>query len=782
MKRRALACALAGILSAGLAADVEFRGPDFSSKGILLFSARSSLPGGGSYDALFAADPASGAIRSLSFYPESLSLVDGGRRLEIRNRFGLYRTDANFADPLAVPGFPGFELGSPVVNGSLPPCSTSPDGVWVLLDEASSAAYGRLVLYDTRSGARSVVVDSIEYSIGAVPARWSPDSRYFVYAKNGSLYYYSMEQLLSSRVLDEGFRRIGPGRIEALRWAPDGSLYYLREDALYRILPAEFFTQALYQGIAGMGVLAGKLPFPFDPNFDDFWVSTDGRRIIFSKGGRNLFLVYLDPDDYGAKARVAALPYLFLQGGTRVRDVLWPPQGPVTVFTGTIRGGASVSGAWRFEAPLDPSLLGLAPQVSELDTGGAVELALSPDGTKIALAGAQGVSVRDYASWRPLASLAAPGAFHVLWRDDSRLIVAGKDYIEGWDLGSGDRSTIALSRVEDFGWAEDGSVVAGLGGRTWRRAPPSFAAAAPATLAASAAPAPAPSWAKATVPGHLDPSSVSPDYRVYLDSITPGPYRNAVMIRETKGLGTRSLFPLPKTSWAPFPLQDEPRDSAVFDHGSRIRRREVALVFDALDSAEGLVSVLNTLADTGIRATFFANGEFIRREPGAARLLADSGQEIGSMFFTVVDPTDARFGSDRDYVRRGLGRAEDLWFQATGKELGLLWHTPFYTTNSDIVAAGASMNYVSVGRDVDPLDWVGRSDAARMPGAYRSAHRIVEDIMGRVKPGSIVPIRIGVPDGGREDYLFNELPLLIDDLRAAGYSIVPVSTLMSHAD
>lgn len=782
MKRRVLACAIAGLIASGLGADVTFKGPDFSTTGTLLFGANFALPGGDSYDALFAADPASGDIRSLSFYPESMSLVDSGRRLEIRNRFGLYRTDNDFANPEAVPGFPGFERGSPIVSGNLPPSATSPDGVWVLLAEASSAAYGRLVLYDTRSGARSVVVEGIEYSVNRVHARWSPDSRYFVYAKSGSIYYYSIEQLAASRVIDEGYRRIGPGRVEAVRWALDGSLYYLRDTALYRVLPAEFFTQALYQGIAGMGSLAGKLPFPFDPNFDEYWVGADGQRIIFSKGGRNLFLIYLNPDDYGSKARVAALPYLFLQGGTRVRDVLWPALGQVTVLTGTIRGGEVTTGAWRFDAPADPSQLGLAPKVAELDAGGAVEARLSPDGSKVALAGASGVVVRDYDSWKPLATLPTANSFHVLWRDDSKLVIGSRDYIQGWDLGSGDVTTIALSRVKDFGWSDDGSIVASVGATTWRRDPPPLGQKAQSKLSVSGQSGVPVSWTKANLPGHRDASTVAPDWRVYLDNLAAGPYRNIVMIRDIKGLGTTSLFPIPKNTWAAFPATDDPRDPNLFDHGSRIRRREVALTFDALDSADGLVSVLGSLAENGIKATFFVNGEFVRRDPGASRLLADSGQEIGSMFFTAIDPTDARFGNDRNYVRRGLARAEDLWFHATGKELSGLWHTPWYTTNSEVTAAGLSMNYLYVGRDIDPLDWVGRSDATRMPGAYRSSHRIVEDIMAKVKPGSIIPIRIGVPDGGRDDYLFNELPLLIDDLRSEGYGIVPISTLMSHAE
>ncbi|MEI6876730.1 MAG: polysaccharide deacetylase family protein, partial [Spirochaetota bacterium] len=495
-----------------------------------------------------------------------------------------------------------------------------------------------------------------------------------------------------------------------------------------------------------------------------------------------LFLVYLDPDDYGSKARVSALPHLFLQGGTRIRSVLWPAGGTVTVFTGTIRGGSTSSGAYRFSAPADPAELNLAPAVTELEASGTTEIRLSPEGDRVALVGEKGVTVRAYETWKPLAEMDAPGSLHALWRDQGRLIVSGRNYTETWDLGTGQRGLIALSRVEDYGWSEEGSMIASIGQSTWKRVAPTLGKAATSSPLLPATTPAATGWEKATVPGHRDAMTNSSDWRAYLDAIASGPYRNIVMIRAIKDLGTRSLVPVPKTTWAAFPAKDEGRDGQVFDHGSRIRRREVALVFDATNSADGLTKVLNVLSDNGIRTTFFVNGEFMRREPGASRLLASTGHEIGSMFFTTVDPTDARLRSDQDYLRRGLARAEDEWFQTTGKELSLIWHTPWYSTNSDILAAGASMNYNFIGRDIDPMDWVGRSDATRMPGSYRSSHQIIEDIMARVRPGSIIPLRLGTPEGGRDDYLFNELSLLLEDLRGMGYSIVPVSTLIEHAE
>jgi peptidoglycan/xylan/chitin deacetylase (PgdA/CDA1 family) len=776
--KRSIAILALSVMIAAEWAELEYKGLDLGKDDSLLFSTQVEQPGEGIYDTLFASDLNGGGTAQLTVFPERVALVDGGARLQVQNRFGLFRSDRSLSGLAPVAGYPAFARGSSVRQGRLLPCATSPDGSYVLSVVPTSPAYAKLVLFDVAKGSETVVASNLGYSIENLPARWSSDSRNFVYSKDGSIYYYSVDQLSGSRVLDEEYRRIGDGRIQCARWASDGSLFYLKDNALFRILPAEFFTQALYRGVAGMGVLAGKTPFPFDPNFDDFWVSRDASRIILSKGGRNLFLVYLDPDDFGSDPRVTALPYLFLQGDTMVRDVLWPAGGLVTVFTGSLRDGARSSGAYRLSAPPDPALVGLAPAVQSLDATGALELVLSPDESKVAEVTNAGVTVRSYNDWSVQSRVKAPDALHALWLSEDRIIVAGASLIETVVLSTGQRSLVALSQAEKYGRSDDGTFYAQAGGTPYSR--PAMSGDAIAKAAASGAATGG--WIPVPTFAALGPASSSPVYRVYLDALAAGPYKNDLMIRSVKALGTRPLFPPPATSYAPFPDRDEPRSGASFDHGSRIRRRELAIVFDAIGSADGLVGVLNALKDYGITATFFVNGEFVRQSPGAARLLAGSGNEIGSMFFTAVDSTDVRFKIDTEYVRRGLARAEDEWFAATGKELSLLWHTPYYTVNTDILAAGASMNYTFVGRDVDPLDWVTRADIARLPGSYLDAHRIVEKVVAEAKPGSIIPIRLGIPAGGRDDYLFREMALLIDDLIGSGYRIVPVSTLIEHAD
>lgn len=785
MKRHILVIALAFAALQGALAEVEFLGLDLGKDDRLLFAARAGLPADGSFDSLFIANLPTQAVTQLTVYPESISLVNGNKRLQIQNRFGLFQTDTSLHNLSPVSGYPSFASGTGIAAGRILGSGPSPDGAYVLWNDRTSPAYSRLVLIETATGKRTIISERVESEVEAFPARWSPDSRYFVYAKGGALYYYSIDQLTGSRVLGEDFRRIGPGSIKSARWGKDSSLFYLRGTSLYRILTAEFFPQALYRGLAGMGVLAGSMPFPYDPNFDDFWVSLDGSRLVLAKGNRNLFLLYLDPNDDRASKSVAALPYLLLQGGTTVRDVLWPLRGPVTVFTDTILGDSRNPRAYRFDAPANPEDLDLAPAVKELDVAGALELVLSPDETKVAMVTKDGVLIRDYTEWKTLATVKEGDALHALWIDGRNLVIASSHVVETIELATGARSLITLSKVEAFGRNATGNIVASSGGNpymlqattlTAAPSPSSTAPTAPAAMAYSAA-----GWSLTSAFAPKTANAVSDSYRAYIEASPASSFKNVIMIRSVKAYGTRALLPPPALVYAPFPDRDEARTSSAFNHGSRIRRRELALAFDALDSSEGLTSVLNTLKDYGIKASFFVNGEFVRRNPGAARILAASGQEIGSMFFTTVDPTDARFSADREYIRRGLARAEDEYFSTTGKELALLWHTPYYSVNDDILSAGASMNYTSIGRDFDTLDWMSAVDAAKYPGSYLDAHSIVERIVTAAKPGSIIPIRLGTPEGGRADYLFLELALLVNALEDQGYDIVPVSTLIEHA-
>ncbi|TVQ38763.1 MAG: polysaccharide deacetylase family protein [Spirochaetaceae bacterium] len=771
MKKPALVF-LAVLCAATLQADVEFSGLDLADSDELLFTATLSAPPFGSYRTLLLAELEAQRMRQLTVFPERLTYLRETGELQYQNRFGVFRSNSELEAPLPIDGFPAFIHGRTTESGKTMPIEPSPDGRFLTYSEATSAAYGNLVLYDVRTRTRTVVVADIELSLAGPPVRWSPDSRVFIYRKSGELYYFSITHFLEDRQLGESLRRIGPGAISSVRWSAGGDLYYLSGSLVYRISPAEFFARTFYRDLLRTGSVVGKLPLAFDPSFDQFWMSPDSRSILLGKGGRNLFVYVLSAEDWSAEAGVLQLPYVLLPHGSRIDRVLWSSDDVITVLVSAIRDGLPERTAYRLTRVRGGQhrLERLSREEQPLR-----DVVLSPDGTRVAVLYDRSVVIRSHVSWRAQQSFAHRQPLHAVWPDDQTVVVAGRYLTERIALRTGSQRPVALSQPDRAGFsalaAEPGvapHIVVDVAGRSFRyqRDEERFL--------------PTPAIA---IREHRTASS---RYRVYLETHSAGSYRNIVMLRDIEGVQTSALFLPPQRDYDPFPLEDDPIDLTVFSHGSRIRAREAAFAINAIDSVEGLSTILATLAEYSIRTTFFVNGDFIRRHPDAVREIARSGHEVGSLFYTHFDMTDARYEINREFIKRGLARNEDKYYEATGRELSLIWHTPFYFVSPTVVAASRQMNYTYVGRDVDSLDWVPRRDDSGVSRLYYRSADIIERVIEQTRPGSIISITVGVPLedqpwGGRDDYLFNDLDLLINRLSERGYRIVPVSELIERA-
>ena len=389
------------------------------------------------------------------------------------------------------------------------------------------------------------------------------------------------------------------------------------------------------------------------------------------------------------------------------------------------------------------------------------DVSVSSDGKTIALLHADSIELKQYVSWKTVKTIKQMRPLHILWRSPTELIIAGAYATVSVDFEKGTEKTVVLSQVGEYGFTEGEKVFSKIAGKIY--------------VAGTSG-----TWKLVPSVTQAEADVVSSDYRVYFETNNVGSYKNLIMVRNIKGYGTKPLFPAPVQVFEPFPKKDEPVSWDIFSHGSRIRRREVSLVFNGIDSVEGLTEVLQILSEYTIKATFFLGGEFIRRNPDAVKELSKSNHELGSLFYTYFNMTDARYKIDPAFVKQGLGRNEDDYFALTGKELSLLWHAPHYYVNSTIIKAAKEMNYQYIGRDIDALDWVPYGDCSAA-NLYKSSRDIIENIIQEKKPGSIIPIRIGEVSKGRKDYLFQHLDLLINGLISRGYRIVPVTTLMEHA-
>ena len=740
------------------------RGPEFGISTVsdddrLLFTCDTFSPGNGDFRTLFVADLSrSDYITTLTHYPERTRSFRATGEIEIQNRFGLYRLSLSDGD-IREPGYvPSFADGDDIPVGRFLPVSSSPDGRWTIVQEPMDGIRGLLVIYNNFTGGRTEISRGEILDYRNAPVQWSPDSRFLLYERDGRIYYASLRHVAEDRLPHEAYREFGRGTLNALRWNSADSLIHIEGSVVTRIRPSEFFTGAFYLDPLPVGSSTGTIPLDFNPVFDRFWPSPEGDSLMVLTGERNLFLF---PADGQLSGSGEVLPYLLLPEETALSQIWWRRNGDILILAGSGSAGTSAdSRLYRMNRSA-----GGSGGFERLSLENILRFAPSPEGDRLVLVVRDGLRIVDSGDFSELDSFTVDGVRDATWLDSSRLLVSGETRLEILSLESRRGRLLTLSSVDSAGFDRNGRLQATSGGAVYLHDPETGHWRVPE---------------ESEMAPLLTPRTESPNHRVYLEP-SDSVYTNLIRIRKTDGFGNRNLFGEPPT--APVPLDEEDSADAeegIFSHGSRTRSRQMALVFNAVNGDEGLDDVLALLDAYGIRSTFFVSGDFIRRHPGSARDIAASPHEIGSLFYTHMDMTDYRFLIDSEFVIRGLGRNEDEFFRTTGREITTLWHAPWYVVSPAILEATAAMNYSYIGRDVDPQDWISLDGDAGQRILYRRNPEILDQVLREVRPGSIVPIRIGRP-GGREDYFYRKLDLLINNLLKSGYEIVTVGTLRENS-
>jgi len=694
--------------------------------------------------AVFSSELSDMSIRQITAFPDKMYLVDHSRKIITINRFGALTIPVSGGLPSALIGYPSFLNGNIPLKGRIQDIAASPDGRWYLYIEPASSGYGNLIIVDISSGARRVISGGIELPGRDFPVKWSPDSRLFVYSKGGRLFFYPMMDDLSV-LIDERFRMLGSGGITSVLWGQNGEFFYLAGSTLYRVRNPELFTRTIYGDFLSIGAVLGVFPFDFDPNFDNFWVAPDSSLILINKGHKSIFFFPLSETGLQSSITQASVfPHILIPYEAENFNVIWPAAGRITVIyslqnqTTVLRfesSGAAVSSLPGSAVPLSPNGI------------------LSPDGNRAVFWGENGLEVWDYPNWRLIQRLSRDPVYSCVWISSRQLLLGNARYIEEINMASASfpRRRISLSGADEFGFEQ-----------TERGTPRIMARMGNEWYANDGSGA----WTLAANARLRQVSNLSDRFRVFLEPIASGVFNNSIMIRNAVSAGTVSLTSSHKSS-------------AVF---TQARQSRIALCFDLYDDDTGLPQVLSALSRYGARATFFLNGEFIRRNPQAAAKIAEAGHETASMFYAPIDFSDTRYLITRDFITQGLARNEDEFYKATGRELSIIWHPPYYRGSAIVNSAAAATGYITAARSIDPGDWMSREDALRLNISQTQPAEMINMIMEQINrhsaAGTVIPIRLGLLTGGRDNYLFQSIDVLLDALIRSGCEIVPVSAVM----
>ena len=197
----------------------------------------------------------------------------------------------------------------------------------------------------------------------------------------------------------------------------------------------------------------------------------------------------------------------------------------------------------------------------------------------------------------------------------------------------------------------------------------------------------------------------------------------------------------------------------------------VALTFDDGPDNKYTPQILSILEQFHVPATFFVIGENgVSNRSLLERMVAD-GDEIGNHTYTHPNMSqETRLGADIQ-----LNMTRRLVEAYTGHSIRLM-RMPYFgdaepTTGDELIPAliGQQMGYTVVGLHVDPGDW-------QTPGVPAIVDHTLQAVQAGTpdRSANIVLLHDG---GGDRTQTVAALPAIISRLQAAGYQIVPVSTL-----
>lgn len=211
-------------------------------------------------------------------------------------------------------------------------------------------------------------------------------------------------------------------------------------------------------------------------------------------------------------------------------------------------------------------------------------------------------------------------------------------------------------------------------------------------------------------------------------------------------------------------------------HGNIVERRgnasrQVALSFDDGPDPRWTPRILDVLASQRVPATFFVTGTNVLDQPALVKRIVAQGSELANHSTTHADLdrlSDAM-------VELEINATQRLIETYTGRSMHL-FRAPYLGDADPDTAAelrvaqiAAQLGYLTVGLNVDPLDWE-TTDAATI------AARTIAQVEAGTSSNARRIILLH-DSGGDRSATVAALPVIIRELRARGYEFVPVSTL-----
>lgn len=193
---------------------------------------------------------------------------------------------------------------------------------------------------------------------------------------------------------------------------------------------------------------------------------------------------------------------------------------------------------------------------------------------------------------------------------------------------------------------------------------------------------------------------------------------------------------------------------------TRTEKKVVALTFDHSWGNTFTPSILDTLKQNNIKATFFIMGPWAQKHVDVAKRMVVDGHEIASHGYRHQNYGDMT----KEWVKEDIEKSHALIKEVTGVDAKLI-RPPNGHYSKQSLKVAEDLGYRTIIWSIDSLDW-------KNPGR----DVIVERVMKRLKPGGIILMHASdTPVQTAE-----ALPILLEKIKAQGYEIVTVGQLLDQ--
>ncbi len=197
-------------------------------------------------------------------------------------------------------------------------------------------------------------------------------------------------------------------------------------------------------------------------------------------------------------------------------------------------------------------------------------------------------------------------------------------------------------------------------------------------------------------------------------------------------------------------------------------KKLVALTFDDGPYGTSTAQILDILKKEGVHATFFIIGNNVKKFPEEVQRELREGHAIGNHSLDHSQLLPKMTAID---FQKNLDAAEEIIASTTGMR-PTLFRPPYGAMSDTMRTVLIQEGYRSVLWNVDPNDW----DYEHSP-----SNVIVQRVLAGVKPNAIVLMHDGRDThiNYPRDNTVSALPIIIEKLKAEGYTFVTVSELLT---